>query len=417
MILFFIRRFNDVDHTVPMIHAVQQKSREDIRVISLNPALNLAEDVRLGFLRDKRVRIDHATEVLRENCLERAGHYISRWLVNRLSTHSLAGWVDRRFGMGAWARRLIQQLKPSVLVFDWQEPEKTLALQIQQAAKKQNIPMLATPHGMQLMMNDLVTTQASESGEATSWGHFLRYIDRVVAPFELQAQWFERCGVPREKLVVLGSARFCPAWRDIYAGLIANAPNSGPAQSDKVKVVYMDHVAAYRIHPEIVEATLTRIAALDFVDLVIKPSTGANAFSSPALKEISGAVEEVSSITLIDWADVVIGSISSILIEALAADKPLIYPIHHSNNDSMFTARGACLSVATDEDLEAALAQHHADPTSRLYPKEAAGAFLTEVVMGGDANNNVLDNYASFVLSGAKGTNDLPLKGPTKVAQ
>ena len=417
MILFFIRRFNDVDHTVPIIHAVQQKGRENIRVISLNPALKLTEDMRLGFLRDKGIQIDHATEVLRENSVERAAHYISRWLVNRLSSNAVADWVDRTFGMGAWARRLIQQLKPSVLVFDWQAPEKTLALQIQRAAKKKNITMLATPHGMQLMINDLVTTQASESGKVTPWGYFLRYIDKVVAPFELQAEWFERCGVPREKLVVLGSSRFCPAWRDVYAKLIANMPNTGPAKSDKVKVVYMDHVAAYRIHPEIVETTLIRIAALEFVDLVIKPSTGANTFSSPALKNISGAVEDVSSITLIEWADIVIGTISSILIEALAADKPLIYPTHHSNNDSMFTARGACLSVTTDEELEAALLQHHADPTLRLYPKEAANALLTEVVMGGDANNDVLDNYASFVLSGANGANNLPLRGKAGGAQ
>ena len=60
MIIFFIRRYNDIDHLVPIIHKIALKNSNSFLVLCLNPHLQIKDDYRLRFLKDKySVTIDY----------------------------------------------------------------------------------------------------------------------------------------------------------------------------------------------------------------------------------------------------------------------------------------------------------------------------------------------------------------------
>ena len=48
MIIFFIRRFNDIDHIVPIIHKVALKDKNNFLVLCLNPDLAINKDYRIN---------------------------------------------------------------------------------------------------------------------------------------------------------------------------------------------------------------------------------------------------------------------------------------------------------------------------------------------------------------------------------
>ena len=60
MILFFIRRYNDIDHIAPVIYKISSSTNEKLIVLCLNPSLPIKEDYRLRFLRKNYgVKIDY----------------------------------------------------------------------------------------------------------------------------------------------------------------------------------------------------------------------------------------------------------------------------------------------------------------------------------------------------------------------
>ena len=53
MILFFLNRFNDIDHIVPIIHRVAQESEYKITIVALNLFIDIQSDFRIKFIKNK----------------------------------------------------------------------------------------------------------------------------------------------------------------------------------------------------------------------------------------------------------------------------------------------------------------------------------------------------------------------------
>ena len=52
-ILFFVRRYNDVDQIVPIAYRMAKDRVGNIEVLCVNPTMDLENDFRLGFLKDQ----------------------------------------------------------------------------------------------------------------------------------------------------------------------------------------------------------------------------------------------------------------------------------------------------------------------------------------------------------------------------
>ena len=77
MILFLIRRYNDIDHLTPVIHELL-KSKQKCTVLSINPDLKIHNDKRLNYLKSNfDVKIDHFNNINNGFLLNKIFYYLT----------------------------------------------------------------------------------------------------------------------------------------------------------------------------------------------------------------------------------------------------------------------------------------------------------------------------------------------------
>ena len=405
--LLFVRRFNDVDHIVPIAHALASAG-ERVTVLAQTPDLPLRDDFRLRYLKQRfGIRTKHMafkfSTTSREYWLKKAAEAgMALGLSHTRAWDRLIGEIRLCCGP-QWANTLIDEIKPDAIVFDWSDPSRTSLSVVLECAAKRSIPIIAVPHGVNYMTNDLYTRSAIESGVPHEYGRYLKCCDWVITQHRRHARWLTLGGVPRHKIAMLGSTRFSDGWRKILEDIAPKQPFVSQSGAARVKVAYMDHTAEFRLNVQTIERSLERLAALHSVDLVVKPTTGGrDAYASKKLRQLARGADKANSRDLVAWADVVMGTTSSILLEALQQNKTLIYPAFYHENNQLFDEMGACWRVDTQEELESALLKVSNHRKYRPYSDDNVARFLTEVVLGGNAKRDVLADYGNFIVNAAR---------------
>ena len=434
MICFFVRRYNDIDHMVPVIYKLASEGTV-VRVLSLEPGLDLVGDYRLRFLREQHnVRVEYVYEahaptlahrtVARLLCapaIRRGGRRRALELCRRRSRARslwwfelliipmvviyrgwLAAWLYERVWRPwlytrAWADGLLEEMRPSLLVFDWVPQRKFMIAALLQAAHVRQIKCVAIPHGVHVISDELRGDEATRAGHVKrSWP--LAIYDAVAVPEHLFRGFLLKAGVAADKVEVLGSPRFCAEWERVHDSITPPSRIPPDLGVGRVKVVYMDKSFRSRMHPTAVIEMLKRLGALEDVMLVIKPETRSNAPSSTATADAGVVVRDIPSLDLIRWADMVMGVHSSILLEVLVQKKILVYPKFFSDNVTFFEDYGACWSVNDPEETIDAVRRLRDEPGFHPYPAENAERLLIDVVYGGIRDRDVLGDYRDFLL-------------------
>ena len=93
----------------------------------------------------------------------------------------------------------------------------------------------------------------------------------------------------------------------------------------------------------------------------------------------------------------VIGSVSSILVEVLMQGKILLYPKYFQDEEMLFEEMGACWAVHSYQELEDALKKIQLNPAGRPYSSKDVEKFLEETVYAGSYGKDVLNEYAHFI--------------------
>lgn len=78
------------------------------------------------------------------------------------------------------------------------------------AAKEKEIPTFALPHGVYIYTNEFITI---ESRPVETFEKLNQY-DHVIAQNELFKELMTRNGMQKDKIRVMGSARYCSAWME-----------------------------------------------------------------------------------------------------------------------------------------------------------------------------------------------------------
>ncbi|MDQ3069595.1 MAG: hypothetical protein M3R55_07700, partial [Acidobacteriota bacterium] len=216
--------------------------------------------------------------------------------------------------------------------------------------------------------------------------------DAVVVPHENQGDYFVRCGVPRESVHVLGSARFSGEW--VRRNLAISPPlsfESGPRAPGSLRIVMMDKPTA-NLTGAVGEA-ITAIASRANFELVVRPATR-NESTTLATFPANVRVSRDSSAKLIEWADVVIGTTSSILFEPLIQGKPLVCPMHFTGLATVFTDEGAAIVVHSTAELIATLERLAA---KRDAPRSASRAIEGLLARAVGPDDRTLDRYQALL--------------------
>jgi len=426
MHLFFIRHFNDIDHMTPVIWKMAQ-SNYSVAVYCINPASNLENDYRLNFLKKNGVKIDYLynhfdrglglrhsiRRFFFSKCLSLYRYILSSKKIQFFNIiDKLAQWLQKRgnrlyigaikrFYNAQWAKGVIKQSGAKVLCFDWISSSSGKGMivgSLVKAAREMSIPAISLPHGVFLYTNDHIKHNSSTEMRFEKFNLF----DFVVVQNPLRKEVIAKSGVDREKLVVLGSTRYCDEWMAVNRKILPRKMTAQNSVSQKLKVVFMTTRPSYRINVDQMLQTFKMLSLMDNVEIVIKPHTRSGDEAAIYQDVELSDVSDFSSVELCEWADVMLVIGSSIIIEALKLGKPALYLKHLHENTMEYEVFKACWIINNDDELKNALLSLRDENYTVPYTDKDVNRWLAEIIYGGRNKRDVLNDYTQFIVSGGQ---------------
>ena len=419
MYLFFIRHFNDIDHTTPIVWKLI-KDNYPVAVYCMNPLYDIRNDYRLLFLKNQGAIVDYLYEtfdthrgifynnlqalvrkcgdlvIKLENDRQKQSDIFTR-LIGQLAgqLRSVSYKLMRKlYYDDGWARNILKNTGAQVICFDHIMPKLYLVDTFLKVSRQMSIPSLALPHGVYLYTNEATKPKATDERRLAKFNSF----DYIVVTNELRKALLAHSGVNEDKIFVLGSARYCSEWILQNRKILPVGFDAVSKESGKLKVVLMPSKPQCGVDVERMINTCRILADLEGVEAIIKPHTRIrsqeHAFDNLPLPDVS----HVLTAELCDWADVLINVGSSVITEALMREKPALYLKYLHPNTTLFEELGACWIIHDESELTDALLTLQADKNHIPYSKESVAKFLAQVVYGGNNSSDVLSRYEQFIV-------------------
>jgi hypothetical protein len=394
-----------------------------VAVYCINPKYDIDADYRLNFLKEQGVIVESIYNAfdLKLNAVHHTMRYLFQWFsADRKKSNShgqekisllvslsqiTAGIIGRilyeltrmGFYQTNWARYVLEQSEAQALCFDHILPSRYVVGALLRAAKEKSIPTLAFPHGVYLYTNKFNKARFSSRQRFYKFNRF----DYVIVQNHLRKDVLVSSGIAREKIIVLGSARFCGEWIAQNKKILPRRIESTGRDPERLRVVFMPSKPRCRIDVERMHNTIDLLASLSEIEAVVKPHTRigreARLFDSMQLPNVS----HVLTSELCEWADVVLIIGSSVITEALMQGKPVLYLKYLHANTMLFEECGACWTIHNEAELEQALQSLRKKSMDVPYGDENVNRFLSEVVYGGQNDRDVLKDYAKFITNHA----------------
>ena len=420
MYLFFVRHFNDIDHITPIVWKMN-KDDYPVAVYCLNPRYDIHNDYRLLFLAKQGIKIDYIHKdfgqksgrlneivysLFQQSFQFKRPHSSNE--EKRSSTRSkLLGQLSgifgtllfklarRKFYDHSWAHAILEKTEARALCFDHVMPGLFVVDAFLQAAQEMSIPVLSLPHGIFLYTNEVTKAKSTDSRRFSKFNRF----DYIIVPNRLRKELLTRSGVAKEKIFVLGSARFCNEWLEQNNKIIPRMIDSNLTNTRKLKLVFMPSKPRCRIDIQRMHNTIEILASFGAIEAVVKPHTRTgrekHVFSNMPLANVS----HILTPELCEWADVVLVIGTSVITEALMRGKPALYLKYLHANTTLFEELGACWTIANEAELKEALSSLQVDKTGVPYSEENTAKFVAEIVYGGNKSRDVLSTYEQFIVS------------------
>jgi hypothetical protein len=407
-----------VDHIAPVVWGMKQDNYP-VAVYCINPRYDIENDYRLNYLRKQGVTVESIYDAFDQkmNTLHHSMRYLFLWFYakgEKFSSHQvekllllsrlnqLAAQIIGRilyeltrisFYRKSWAHYVLKKSKAQVLCFDHILPSRYVVDVLLKAAKEKSIPALALPHGVYLYTNESYKTGTSASQRFHKFSRF----DYVVVQNHLRKDVLVSSGIAREKIIVLGSARFCGEWIAQNKKILPRTIESTGRDPERLRVVFMPSKPRCRIDVERMRNTIDLLASLSEIEAVVKPHTRigreAHLFDNMRLPNVA----HVLTPELCEWADVVLIIGSSVITEALMQGKPVLYLKYLHANKMFFEECGACWTIHNEAALKDALQSLRIKSMDVPYADENVNRYLSEVVYGGRNKRDVLKDYVQFI--------------------
>ena len=196
---------------------------------------------------------------------------------------------------------------------------------------------------------------------------------------------------PNENIVVTGNTRFDKSWVVLRASLSKKGAESISRQvgvkAGGVKIVFMLSKIEYGVKVVDLVETINRCAALDNSVVIMKPHTRGMKFDALdyplSTRIVNGS--DYSSSDLIEWADFVFFTGSSIAFHALLSGKKVCYLRYCQKYKSIYDA-GEAVTVA-DSIVEVLKYIH--SPDAFIRSEKEALPFLNTHIYNGNENGQV----------------------------
>jgi len=344
--LFFLRHYNDIDHITPVISKWSESGHESLVVLLGRPK----------FLRDYRIKFLSTLDRVRVAPIRRLLSPL-KFMQWRLQTLLLNRSVKRLFLIGKLIEKLARKYdaqkrtavwqstagrllehgfsdgnEGGVVVFDWITSDSPVPIEwveiVVTMAKARGLGAVSLPHGDSPHASQLIRHHEWVLKPDTLYSA-ARIFDKLVVPNELCATRF-RPFLNNEAIAVLGSPRYCDEWLDKLATL-SPVPRSKTNRDTRLRIVMFLRKSEFTTFWEEVGEIIGMIATFPGVELVIKPHTRGGwrqpLTGSASLRQLANvrvAEDSEHSISLMNWADIIIDLATSVVFEAVKAKKPVM---------------------------------------------------------------------------------------------
>lgn len=410
--LVFLRHYNDIDHIAPII-AKWHEAGHSGDVILLADAAALA-DYRIRYLASlARVRVAHLRELVSPV------DFLRFRLLTRLVTRKSPGlWLGialalcggRPAARAAFWHRLSETLlsrsfasgERGVVAYDWVSRNTGVAMEwvraMLDAAHARGLGTVSLPHGDSPHANKMIRdTELSPRADTTFAEASI--FDTVVVPNQLCAERFEP-HMPRSRIAVLGSPRYCDEWLARLPALLPPSPL--PAAHHGLHVVMFLRKRNFTSFWEEIAIVARMIAAFPGVEVIIKEHTRSG-WKQPLardrgirrLRQIRIVGDEIHSAHLLDWADVVIDIATSVSFEAVKRNIPVLAADYlHAGVSTVARLIPETLMQCRD-DVWHAIDGFVRHGTTDFYNERHRQRFLAEIVDVPDGD--VLPRYVALL--------------------
>ena len=407
-VFFFVRHFNDIDNMMPVAYKFTQSNRGRPVVLVMDPFYNIEADYRFRFLQER-----YNVPVVPVLGFHPLSPFFP-WFASLLRGRFWRGFLKEKrlllllalrklFYGKRWAGRILDRYNPAALVFEWCDPSWGVPGVMLPAGRDRGIPSISVPHGMNIWTNELVNRQEQQDGRISNREYYHQF-DRLVVQSNLHAERHARERVRKDKIAVLGSARYCDEWQQINLEIQPERFTPRKGGDCTFRAVFMLPQWNYNSDLDTNMQTLRRLSKEPWLHLVLKPHTREveavpsylREFEDLPNVEVAGAV---GSVALIQWADAVIVVGSSIALEVLRQGKVHLNPTYLLDNTTVFEDTGAEWTLYNGSELEDAL-KRLSEGQQPPYGEEQVSKAISLLVLGSATERDVLGRYVDFIAGG-----------------
>jgi hypothetical protein len=410
-ILFIIRAYNDIDHITPIVYKMNLEHPDiPVNVLIYNVINDYSSDYRVKFLKNMDIPITHifdhlSPQVIPVNLYFRIIQYIDkmkrfnliRLFLNRLFVLPMKRSFNSKIDhiLPGELLNSIFNHKPTVIVFD--QAENSFYRKLCDYAKLKSITTVAVPHGHNTLANDMIWTDSMEILPNTSTIQTPNIYNYVVYENDIIANRYIRSGlVEKDQVKVIGSSRFSDEWIEKMEGIIP-AKRLPIYPKETLKVVLMLTKYKYNGHPDEIERTIEYLSNFPNLQLIVKPHTRGMRFNNTFESNVTIVDNEFHSPLLIEWADIVLFTMTSVIFDCLKKDKPILYLKNTHSNKLLSENYFHSWEVHCRDDLRAFILNAFENRNSRTYSVEDRDKYCK--VMIEPHGKNVLQMYCSFIES------------------
>ena len=276
-----------------------------------------------------------------------------------------------------------------------------------------DVPTVDLPHGQNVFLNLDVNKDLIDFKRNTGqWPDFTNrnVVNRYVSNTSQHRKASIEFGLQPNKIESWGSARFCPQWTKKNLTLCKNFSSSSKSEKKKRIVFFMPHWN-YNVLVDKVFSLLIRLSEMPNVYLVVKGHTRGNGrFPDEEWEKKINSYPNVEvnvsahSPSLIAWADMVINFGSSIGIEAIIQNTPLIHALYLHTNQTVYDDSEVCLTMNSEEDIVSFVSDFN-EADNNLPTDFAIERFFRTQIYSGALPYDVLELYSDKLTGIAKKVN------------
>ncbi len=203
---------------------------------------------------------------------------------------------------------------------------------------------------------------------------------------------------PNENIATAGNLRMDQGWIET---LHTEIMEKAILPRRKVNIVMMLSKMNYGVEADAIKQTIKHLGSMPDIGLAIKPHTRGMKFDFMTLEEIGHAhiVQEIPSTALIDWADIVLMTGSSIAFHAIIKGKTVGFLKYCQKLETIFDDKQACMTFDSLDVLNQQIEQYKNNKKFKINEKieKDYQNFITHEIYGDQVSGNVAAYYKSLI--------------------